>query len=63
MTRAAVTLDKNGSAHVTANGNQSIPTIQTRLRRGSDDFVDSGGSNDHAGFKIHQRISSGLAFF
>jgi hypothetical protein len=63
MTRAAVALDKNGPAHVTTNGNESIPTIQTRLRRGSGDFVDSGWSDDHASFKTHQRISSGLAFF
>ena len=63
MTRAAVALDKHGPAHVTANGNESIPTIQTRLRRGSDDFIDSSWSNDHAGFKTDQRISSRLDFF
>jgi hypothetical protein len=63
MTRAAVTLDKNGPAHVTANGNESIPTIKTRLRRGSDDLINSSWSNDHAGFKTHQRTFSGLYFF
>jgi hypothetical protein len=63
MTRAAVALDKNGPAHVTANGNESIPTIQTRLRGSPDDFVDSSWSKDHAGFKTHQRTFSGLYFF
>jgi hypothetical protein len=63
MTRAAVSLDKNGPAHETANGNESIPTIKTRLRRGSDDLINSSWSNDHAGFKTHQRTSSRLYFF